>query len=218
MRFLNYAVRLSAVFALVCVGLFTLELRQAAKALTASEQATTVSIQEVHSTVQDVHQRLVEKGGLLDIAKKTMLHIDRTSGEIAITSRQQRTYWDTMGKESVSTLGHLNTTIQTLDTAIAQVGTDIHGTTVSVHGVLTETQSTVASLNRLVSDPDITRAIREMANSSQNIDKMTASGASIIKTVDGKVTELAHPTKAQKAFGYVMNALRGSYYLSWLFK
>lgn len=215
---LSFALKISACSALICLALFALELRKSAEQLTQTEKETAAAVSEVRDTTAELRARLTEKGGLIDISKATMLHIDRAAGEAAIASRQQRAYWDQIGQRTVATLDQVHDTVKTLDSTIAGIGKDVHGTSDSVNAVLGETQTTVASLNKIVADPEIPAAVKSLAESSQNVDKTTVSIASIANTMDAKVKQLAHPSKAQRAFDYVINGLRASSYLAWLFK
>lgn len=218
MKVLRYVLHLSAIFALAGIGTLTLELCKVAHQLTITEQATTRSLNEVHDLAADVHENLTRKGGILDIAKATMLHVDRVTGEAAIAVRQQRTYWDTAGKETVASLGHLNLAIATLDTTIAGVGTDVHNTSNAVNGVLGETKTAVSSLNNVIADPQIPALLKSAAETVQNINKTSASIAGMATTMNAKVSELAHPSKSQRILNYVTDAMRASSYLAWLYK
>jgi len=202
-----------------------LSLKKSADALTQAEIVASAELREAHSLTLDVHYKLVEPGGLLDISKATMLHIDRASGEAAIASRQQRVYWDQLGARSVTTLAAAQHSIETLDRTIASIGQDVHGTTQAVDGVLVKTGESVDSvnadvraLNVIIADPDITASIKSLAESSKHVELTTESVSHIAATIDGQVKKLANPTKGEKALGWLMTVLRGASYTSWLFK
>jgi uncharacterized protein YoxC len=169
-------------------------------------------------TINQVRGQLTAKGGVLDIAKATMLHVDRAAGEAAIASRQQRAYFDQLGQKSVAVLSEVQHTVTTLDTTIAGIRHDVQQTSQSANSVLGETRTAVSSLNQVIASPEVPASLKSLAESSQHVDQATASVADIAHTIDGKVSELAHPSRARRAFDYVMDAVRAGSSLGWLFK
>jgi hypothetical protein len=211
MKALSALVKLSAVFALVCLGLFALEMRKASQQLAQTEK-------DAGAAIVSIQAQLTEKGGLIDISKATMLHIDRAAGEAAIASRQQRVYFADLSERTGVLLTEAQRAVGTLDGVIGQTGKDLHGTSESVNGVLVDASTAVASLNTLIADPEIPAAIKSLADSAQNVDRITASTANVAATIDGKVSQLAHPSKKQRALGWAMTVLRGASYTAWMFK
>jgi uncharacterized protein YoxC len=208
---LTLGLMLSASIALLWVAFLASDLCKTAQQLQKTEADADVTINEIRG-------RLDEKGGLVDIAKATMLHVDRAAGEAAIASRQQRVYFDQLGQKSIAVLDEVHHTVSTLDQTIAGIGQDVHGTSENVNSVLGETRTAVSSINQVIASPEIPASLKALAESSQHVDQATASVAGIAKTIDHKVDQLAHPSKAQRTFDYVMDAVRAGSSLGWLFK
>ncbi len=177
------------------------------------------------ATVADANARIFDRGGLADIAKKTMLHVDQVSGETAITARAQRKYWNDTGAQVVTLMHNANDTVLSVKDTQAQIGRDFHSVALAavestdhLAPLLDQGRETLKSAQGLVDDPDIKRTIGSVAATSANIERTTESVANIANTVDVKVDRLAHPTKTERTVGWLLTIARGAGSLGWLFK
>lgn len=222
---LNAGLKLAGVFAIVCVGLFFLQARKAAISLQTTSYDISVATQEATAAVADIHGQLIRKGGLLDIAQKTMLHVDRASGEAAIASRQQRVAWDQASARLVALLDDADLTIKGLDTTQAQIASDAHDSlqrlNASLDGLpplLKSGQDAIDAVGAVANGPDIRAGIKSTADAAENIAESTGSASRILATVDVKVDKLAHPSTLQRTFDAFLTTLRAASSLGWLFK
>lgn len=222
---LGIAIKAVLLAVLVVTGLLLFEARSAVK-----EVKSTVA--SVNTAVGNLERQLYDKGGIFDIAQKTMLHVDRVTGEAAIAARQQRALSEKISIQTLAVLRDADNTILNLDHSQSIIAGDVHASLENLDAalqglppllkagkdVVDEGQRTLASANTLLSDPQIQQTIHHVNGVAGNLEKVSASGAGIAKDVQGVVHKKANPTTTQKVEDQILFGLKTSFYLSWLFK
>lgn len=184
---LSMAIKIAGLTALICSCLLILSLRAAIQEVRSNVHQSGLTVQAIAG---DTRARLFGKGEVFDIAKATMLHVDRITGETAILARQQHTATAALNTKLDSVIGHADATVKVLENTIQELGFDLHTVTGDTHTVLTalahdiddidpvlrETRKAIADLDaNLINDPDIKRALAELANVTTNVDSITGN-------------------------------------------
>jgi ABC-type transporter Mla subunit MlaD len=227
-KVLQVLILAAVAFAMISVGLLALSARKAITDTKPKLQMLILhadaAVAEARGLTADTRTKVFEKGGLADITKKTLLHVDQVSGETAITARAQRKYWNQTGDEVVKLVGNMNRTVLSVNDTQAQIGRDLHSVALAVvestdhvAPLLDQGTATLKSAQGLVDDPSVKQTLDSVAATSANIEGTTGSLASIAHTVDVKVDKLAHPSKFQQAvtWGITFGRTVGSF--GWLF-
>lgn len=222
---LNLALKFAGIVALLAVAFLVIEVSH--------------TVSHTDQLIVASQHELFDKGGVADIAKATLLHVDRATGEAAIASRQQRALAETISKEVLHTLRDADATVLNVDHSIGLVTTDLHAslenmdTAVSTlntalkdvsplldssRNLVEQGNRTIVSANTLLSDPQIQQAVHHINGVAANLEGVAANFNGVSQDVRGVVHKKANPTRVQKWEDQVIFGLKTSFYLSWLFK
>jgi len=196
-----------------------------------SSDAATVVLTSVNQTVTDADRTVLATnaalnghGRILDIMKATALHLDRAVGEAAITSRQQRMAAAKMDEEVLTTILHVNTTMDSLAGNIRATTEDVHNSLIRVPALLDATNATVTSANRVISNSDIPAtlanidaATKEINITLQHVSGVTANLNAMSTDLNKSLHRTLHPSKKSLALSYALTALKFGAALSPIF-
>lgn len=155
-----------------------------------------------------------EPFGVLPQAKLAAKHTAAAAQQIARTSLAEKKAFATQTKKVNEVLDGLKGDTKALDALLVSARKDIGSLVGHANPAIDELKQMIADADELWKDPDIKRAILELANSGKNIDDVTASLAGIASDVQGKVHTITHPSKKQRAIAGTLTALKMLYYVA----
>lgn len=155
-----------------------------------------------------------EPFGVLPQAKLAAKHTAAAARQIAKTSLAEKKAFAEQTAKVNEVLDGLKGDTKALDALLVSVGTDLGSLVGHATPVLDESKQMIADADELWKDPNIRRAILELANSGKNIDEVTASLAGIASDVQGRVHTLTHPSKVQRTISGTLTALKTLYYMA----
>lgn len=176
--------------------------------LDATLDATAATLTSANQMVAGVNVRLNAHGGLLDIAKATMLHADRAVGEAAIASRQQRVAAAKMDEAVLGTVAHVNTTLDSLAGNIRATTDDVHNSLIRVPALLDSTTLAINAANRTISNADIPKTLANIAETTKHVDGVAAHLEAMSGELDKSLHKTLNPSRKSLALGWVMTTLK----------
>lgn len=186
-------------------------------------------VQEFNQTAKTANTMLAntdrnlnaEPFGVLPEAKQVAKHAAATVKVIAQTSLAERARMTAQADRLDSILKHTDELVVKAGADLDKLTVDgqlaIQALTRALDGLpptIEQAQEVLAAAKELIADPEIKRAILELANSTKNVDEITASLAKIADDVQVKVHGLTHPTKAQKVVSGALTAVKFLYYVA----
>lgn len=208
---LSATLKLVTVALLVIVSLFVIEAKKTVADLGQAAKDSSKAVAQLQITVADANQRLYQHGGLVDIATKTMLHVDRVAGEAAITTAHERQYWDTTSKKIISLLSATEKTIKGIDETQTRIGgrteqdlADLDTAIKQIAPLLSQATVTLESVNRIATDPSIPAALSNIAATSANTASATEQLAKTAAVVEKKAEQLTKPASMLKSLGVAL--------------
>lgn len=162
-----------------------------------------------------------EPFGVLPQAKQAVKHAGGTLKIIEGSSLAERRRLDAQADALDRLIGHSDELVVKAGSDLDKLTIDgqmaIQALTKALDGLpptIEQAQETLAAAKELIADPEIKRAILELANSTQNADEVTASLAKIADDVQVKVHSLTHPTKTQRTVSGALTAVKFLYYVA----
>ena len=201
--------RAAGVFCVVCCGLFLWQLRNAARELQNTARDADAVVKETQRRVEDTSQNL----------NAALIQVGLATDEARRASVEQRQYWNRISRETIGLISDARTTVRQTGSDIDGVAADVHGFAGDLHGTAGDVHevagAAVASLkglaplleqgnralgtaNTLLADPDITRSIKGLVDSSQNVAATTANVEKISEDVQKRVHQLTQPKPLAK--------------------
>lgn len=205
---LSLLLKLAGIALLVCAAIFFVSARKTVADVGQAAKESASAVAQLQVTIADANERLYRKGGLVDIATKTMLHVDRVAGEAAITTAHERIYWDTTSKKIISLLSATEHTIKGIDETQQRVGgraeqdlADLDLALKQLPPLLSQARVDLESVNTLVTDPSIPATLQNLATTSENTAAAMGQVAKTMTIVEKKAEQLTKPASLLKSIG-----------------
>jgi signal transduction histidine kinase len=187
---------LAGIAALSVIALLAWDLRASRQEV---RQAAAEMKADVHGMVQNANAILLQAGLAADEARRA--------------SEEQRAFANVFDKELLAGAQNTNAAILDIRGLVASVQGDLRTNSNDLHDVsgatvaalnelpplLRSAQGTTDSANRLISDQDIQRTIKNLADSSQHIAGTTDNVEQMSKIVEKKVEQMTKPASLGKA-------------------
>ena len=214
---LTHILRAAGVFSLICIGLFLWQLRNTA-------QEIQKTVRDADAAVQESQKRLADTSQNLNAA---LLQVGLATDEARRASMEQRQYWNRISRETIGLISDARATVRQTGSDIDGVAADVHGFAGDLHGVagdlhevagatlnslnglaplLDQGNRTLVTANTLLADPDITKSLKSLADSSQNVAATTANVEKMSEDVQKRIHQMTQPKSLGKAIlGWVLD-------------
>jgi ABC-type transporter Mla subunit MlaD len=213
--FAQMALYSAGVFSLIAVGVFMLQLRQTAKDLEQTSVEIRRTVTGVDSALNDPYKGLKPT---LQNVNAILLQVGNAADETQAAAREQREALKVLNVKMNAVLDQVNTDLKTFD----EVQRSTKAALDKLPALLDETTKTVASTNKLISDPaipatlgNVNKVTNDVAGVTDQMNKSTVP--SINKSLDHvekiladgehKAHQLAYPSKRQQIWGYTKEVL-----------
>lgn len=174
-----------------------------------------VTLTQLNVSASHIDSQLNAKGGLFDIVRATALHADRTVGEAAIASRQQRVAAEKLDVELIGTVKHVNRVVDGVANDLSQVSLDVHDTLMKLGPVLDSTTKTLDSARALLDNQDILSTLTNINKSTAEIDITLQHVSGVTGNLEQMSADLSkslhktlNPSRKSLALGYGLTALK----------
>jgi len=195
--------RAAGVFCLACCGLFFWQLRNTAREIENTVHDTDAAVREAQKRVADTSQNL----------NAALLQVGLATDEARRASVEQRQYWNRISRETIGLISDARGTVRQTGSDINGVARDLHDVAGDLHSVAGATMSSLNGLGplmdqgtgalgaakTLLADPDITKALKNLADSSQSVAATTANVEKMSEDVQKRVHQMTQPKSLGKA-------------------
>jgi len=207
---------LSATVALLGIGYAGYQAGEAEKSVKADTHTIAT---DTDDAVKELKKRVVDTSQNLNAL---LIQLGLASYEAQAASREQRAYWNKIGKESVTLIADLDATVKGLNETQAGIGKDEHEVVAKLELALVELpplirnlQTVTQTVNNQAANPDIKRAIAGLADTSEQTAKTMVQVEGTAANVKGmsddvrkSVSNSLHPSKMHIFIGWLVTGAK----------
>lgn len=195
---------MSGILALGCCCLFIWELRNAVR-------ETQVVVRDADAAVKESQRRITDTAQNLNAA---LIQVGLATDEARRASMEQRQYWNQISKETIGLITDARATMRKTETSIDGVSTEVHSVAGDIHGfasdlhgvagaavtslesvppVLEQGSRTLESANALLTGPELTGSVKDLAEASRHLDGTVAN----VEMMSADIQQRLHKTLNQ---------------------
>jgi hypothetical protein len=202
--------RVAGVFCVACCGLFFWQLRNTAREVQNTVREIQHTVRDADMAVRDTQKRVADTSQNLNAA---LLQVGLATDEARRASVEQRQYWNRISRETIGLIADARTTVRQTGNDIDGVARDLHDAAGDLHSVagasvdalngvgplMDQGTRTLGAANALLADPEITKSLKNLAESSQSMAATTVNVEKMSEDLQKRMHQMTQPKSIGKA-------------------